>query len=54
MATVELKAKGESEFIYLPCSDIEISKALMRLNVLYLHDCEVAINSHNFPVRILS
>lgn len=24
--TVELKAKDESEFIYLPCSDIEIKK----------------------------
>jgi hypothetical protein len=53
MATVELKAKEESEFIYLPCSDIEISKALMRLNVPYLHDCEVAIDSHNFPDRIV-
>ena len=33
MATVELKAKDESEFIYLPSSDIEIEKALMRLGV---------------------
>lgn len=54
MAAVELKAKGESEFIYLPRPDIEISKALMRLNVPYLHDCEVAIDSHNFPGRILN
>lgn len=53
MATVELKTKGESEFIYLPCFDIEISKALMRLNVPYLHDCEVSIDSHNFPDRIV-
>lgn len=53
MATVELKAKGGSEFIYLPCFDIEIEKALMRLGVPYLHDCEVLIDSHNFPDRIL-
>ncbi len=53
IATLELKAKRESEFIYFPCSDIEISKALMRLNVPYLHDCEVAIDSHNFPDRIV-
>ena len=53
MATVELKAKAGSEFIYLPCFDIEIEKALMRLGVPYLHDCEVLIDSHNFPDRIL-
>lgn len=53
MGTVELKTKGDSEFIYLPCSDIEIEKALMRLGVHYLHDCEVLIDSHNFSDRIL-
>ncbi|WP_202708542.1 antirestriction protein ArdA [Sporosalibacterium faouarense] len=54
MATVELKVEGESEFIYLPCSDIEINKALMRLKTPYLFDCEVIIDSHNFPDRILT
>lgn len=53
MATVELKAKYESEFIYLPCSDIEIEKALMRLGVSYLQDCQVSIDSHNLPDNIL-
>ncbi|OLS03560.1 antirestriction protein ArdA [Tissierella creatinophila] len=53
MATVELKAKDESEFIYLPCSDIEIEKALMRLEVSYLQDCEVNIDSHNLPDNVL-
>lgn len=53
MATVELKAKDESNFIYLPCSDIEIEKALMRLGVSYLQDCEVNIDSHDLPDKVL-
>ena len=53
MATLELKAKDESEFIYLPSSDIEIEKALMRLGVSYLQDCEVSIDSHNLPDNVL-
>ena len=46
--------RGESEFIYLPCSDIEINKALMRLNVPYWHDCEVIIDTNNVSNRILN
>lgn len=53
MASLELKAKGESEFIYLPSSDIEIEKALMRLGVPYLQDCEVCIDSNELPDRVL-
>lgn len=53
MATVELKAKDEIEFQYLPCSDIEIEKALMTLGVSYLQDCEINIDSHNLPDNIL-
>ncbi|SMB80057.1 Antirestriction protein (ArdA) [Desulfonispora thiosulfatigenes DSM 11270] len=54
IATVQITAKGENEFIYLPCSDIEINKALMRLETASLYDCEVAVDSHNFPERILN
>jgi len=53
MATVELEAKDESEFIYLPCSDIEIEKALMRLGVSYLQDCDINIDSHELPDNVL-
>ena len=53
MAMLELKAKDESEFIYLPSSDIEIEKALMRLGVPYLQDCEVSIDSHDLPNNVL-
>jgi len=53
MATIELKSKEESEFIYLPCSDIEIEKALMRLGVLYLQDCDLNIDNNNLPDRVL-
>lgn len=54
MATVQLTFKGMDEFIYLPCSDIEVDKALMRLETPYLHECEVTIDSHNFSDRILN
>lgn len=54
VATIHLIAKGANEFIYLPCSDVEIEKALMRLKTPYLHDCEVSIDSHNFSDRIIN
>ena len=54
VATIHLTAKGANEFIYLPCSDVEIEKALMRLDTPYLHDCEVTIDSHNFSDRIIN
>lgn len=54
VATIHLTAKGANEFIYLPCSDVEIEKALMRLETPYLHDCEVTIDSHNFSDRIIN
>ena len=54
IAAVQLTAKGENEYIYLPCSDLEVEKALMRLETPYLHDCEVAVDSHSFPDSILN
>lgn len=54
VATVQLTFKRENEYIYLPCSDIEINKALMRLETSYLYGCEIAVDSHNFPDRILN
>jgi len=53
VATIQLTAKGANEFIYLPCSDVEIEKALMRLETPYLHDCEVTIIDDNFSDRII-
>ena len=53
MVTIELKAKDQSEFIYLPSSDIEIEKALMRLGISYLQDCDLNIDSHELPDRAL-
>ena len=41
-------------YIYLPCSDIEVEKALMRLETPYLHDCKVAVDSHIFSDSIYS
>ncbi|MBS5822386.1 MAG: antirestriction protein ArdA [Clostridium argentinense] len=53
VATIQLTSKDANEFIYLPCSDVEIEKALMRLETPYLHDCEITIDSHNFSEKIL-
>lgn len=53
MATLELRAKDQSEFIYLPSPDIEIEKALMRLGVSYLQDCELHLDSHSLPDKVL-
>lgn len=53
VATVQLTVKDTNEFIYLPCSDVEIEKALMRLETPYLHDCEVTIIDDNFSKEVL-
>ena len=53
VATIQLTAKGANEFIYLPCSDVEIEKALMRLETPYLHDCELTIIDDNFSKEVL-
>ena len=53
VATIHLTAKGANEFIYLPCSDVEIEKALMRLETPYLHDCKVTIIDDNFSKELL-
>lgn len=53
VATIQLTAKGANEFIYLPCSDVEIEKALIRLETPYLHDCEVTILDENFSKEVL-
>jgi len=53
VATMQLTAKGTNEFIYLPCSDVEVEKALMRLETPYLHDCELTIIDDNFSKEVL-
>src|SRR5699024_1856165 len=53
MATLVLKAKNQSEFIYLPSSDIEIEKALMILGVSYIQDCKVNIDIYNMRNKVL-
>ena len=53
VATVQLTVKDANEFICLPCSDVEIEKALMRLETPCLHDCEVTIIDDNFSKEVL-
>lgn len=49
IAMVELKANGEREFLYLPCSNSEIERALMRLEVDQLSQCDAFLESAYFP-----
>lgn len=54
IATLELISKGEREFVYMPCSNAEIDKALMRLKVDNLAQCERGyIESEYFPDRMI-
>jgi len=53
IAMVELSAYGEREYLYLPCSDIEISKALMRLEVDNLIQCDAFLESDYFPENMV-
>lgn len=40
LAVVEMKYGEDTEYVYLPCDDMEIFKAQMRLNVFYISSCE--------------
>ncbi|MGB4660132.1 MAG: antirestriction protein ArdA [Mobilitalea sp.] len=53
IATLELGVMGEREFLYLPCPNSTIEKALMRLEVEHLSECRVALESNCFPERML-
>lgn len=49
IATIELKANGGREYLYLPCPSTEIEKALMRLEVDNLSQCDAFLESDYFP-----
>jgi hypothetical protein len=53
VATLELEIKGEREFLYLPCPESSIEKALVRLEVEHLSECHVVLESDIFPKRML-
>lgn len=53
IATLELEVMGEREFLYLPCPDFAIEKALMRLEVEHLSECKVVLESDCFPELML-
>jgi hypothetical protein len=53
IATLELEVKGEREYLYLPCTESSIEKALMRLEAEHLSECHVALESDCFPDRML-
>lgn len=53
IATLELKVRGENEFLYLPCSEPAIEKALMRLEVEHLSECALQLESNYLPERMM-
>lgn len=53
IAMIELCANGEREYLYLPCSDTEISKALMKLEVDNLTQCDALLESDYFPENMI-
>lgn len=54
VATFVISAKGERAFVYLPCSDIEIQKALLRLDEQNLSECQVVLVSDTFPSVLMA
>lgn len=54
VATLEISANAERDFVYLPCSDIEIQKALLRLEEQDLSRCHVHLESDMFPSVLMA
>lgn len=54
VATFVISAKGERAFVYLPCFDIEIQKALLRLDEQDLSECQVVLESDTFPSVLMA
>ncbi len=53
IATLVLEVGSEREFVYLPCAESAIEKALMRLDVDSVSECNAIIDSDSFPMRMI-
>ena len=49
LATVAVTCKGETEYLYLPCSIQDINHALTKLPAKTWEECECTLESSNFP-----
>lgn len=54
IADITLEYKGNSEYLYLPCEPSEISKAMERLGVSDIKECEVLLESNLISDEIIS
>lgn len=53
IVTLVLEVGGDREFVYLPSAESAIQKALMRLDVESLSECNATIESDSFPIRMI-
>ena len=53
IATLMLEVDSAREFIYLPCAESAIEKALMRLDVDSISECNAIIDSDTFPMKMI-
>lgn len=51
LATVAVSRKGETEYLYLPCSIQDINHALSKLPAKTWGECECSLESSNFPAE---
>jgi len=53
MATLCLEARGNQEFIYMPCPTSSIDKALIRLEVKEIEECKLSFESDMLPNKLI-
>lgn len=51
LATVAVTCKGETEYLYLPCSIQDINHALTKLPAKTWEECKFTLKSSNFPAE---
>lgn len=53
IATITFEHDGNHEFIYMPCPDATIARAVSRLNIESLSDCVMTIDSDYLPEQLV-
>lgn len=47
LVSAELRFKGKSEYLYMPCDELAVEKALQRLNAGNMNSCDVRLMNYN-------
>ena len=53
IAELEVGKDGYSQFLYLPCTQMQIEYALLRLDAEALSECSLSLTSDHFPDRMV-